>query len=155
MEKFTEKIVSMMKSERLYESQGGPIILSQVGLSAYLFSGQTTHRTIEQKTDGIIFFSLICAQIENEYGPLETNAGDRRYANWAAKMAVGLNTGVPWLMCKQDDAPDPVINTCNGFYCDYFSPDKPYKPKMWTENWTGWYVCMALPNDNSFSSKLF
>ncbi|XP_074588088.1 uncharacterized protein LOC141843988 [Curcuma longa] len=30
MESFTEKIVSMMKSEGLYESQGGPIILSQI-----------------------------------------------------------------------------------------------------------------------------
>nr|GFD36597.1 beta-galactosidase 3-like [Tanacetum cinerariifolium] len=31
---------------------------------------------------------------------------------WAAEMAVGLRTGVPWIMCKQDDAPDPIINTC-------------------------------------------
>lgn len=30
MQRFTEKIVSMMKAERLFESQGGPIILSQV-----------------------------------------------------------------------------------------------------------------------------
>ena len=30
MQKFTKKIVDMMKAERLYESQGGPIILSQV-----------------------------------------------------------------------------------------------------------------------------
>ena len=30
MQKFTAKIVSMMKGERLYHSQGGPIILSQV-----------------------------------------------------------------------------------------------------------------------------
>lgn len=30
MQKFTTKIVNMMKAERLYESQGGPIILSQV-----------------------------------------------------------------------------------------------------------------------------
>ncbi|MCL7035716.1 hypothetical protein MKW94_027035 [Papaver nudicaule] len=55
-------------------------------------------------------------------------------------MAVGLNTGVPWVMCKQDDAPDPTINACNGFYCDLFTPNKKYKPKMWTENWTGWYT---------------
>uniref|UniRef100_A0A0A0LGB3 beta-galactosidase n=1 Tax=Cucumis sativus TaxID=3659 RepID=A0A0A0LGB3_CUCSA len=61
MERFTRKIVNMMKAERLYESQGGPIILSQ-------------------------------------------------------------------------------INTCNGFYCDYFSPNKAYKPKMWTEAWTGWFT---------------
>ncbi|XP_051115873.1 beta-galactosidase-like [Andrographis paniculata] len=108
MQKFTTKIVNMMKSERLFESQGGPIILSQV---------------------------------ENEYGPMENEIGapGRAYTQWAAKMAVGLNTGVPWIMCKQDDAPDPVINTCNGFYCDYFSPNKAYKPKMWTEAWTGWF----------------
>lgn len=30
MQKFTEKIVSMMKAENLFETQGGPIILSQV-----------------------------------------------------------------------------------------------------------------------------
>ncbi|CAA2960549.1 beta-galactosidase 5-like [Olea europaea subsp. europaea] len=103
MQKFTQKIVDMMKSENLFESQGGPIILSQ---------------------------------IENEYGALGA-AGDA-YVNWAAKMAVGLNTGVPWVMCKDDNAPDPVINACNGFYCDAFSPNKPYKPTMWTEAWSGW-----------------
>ncbi|KAG6534679.1 hypothetical protein ZIOFF_008582 [Zingiber officinale] len=115
MESFTEKIVSMMKSEGLYQSQGGPIILSQ---------------------------------IENEYGPLEDYYGGsvaKNYATWAAQMAVGLNTGVPWVMCKQDDAPDPVINTCNGFYCDYFSPNKPYKPSMWTEAWTGWFTAFGGP----------
>lgn len=30
--------------------------------------------------------------------------------NWAAKMAVGLDTGVPWVMCKEDDAPDPIVS---------------------------------------------
>lgn len=30
MQGFTEKIVKMMKSEKLYETQGGPIIMSQV-----------------------------------------------------------------------------------------------------------------------------
>lgn len=29
--------------------------------------------------------------------------------SWAAKMAVNLDTGVPWVMCKEDDAPDPVV----------------------------------------------
>lgn len=24
-------------------------------------------------------------------------------------MAVNLGTGVPWVMCKQDDAPDPIV----------------------------------------------
>uniref|UniRef100_A0A2N9EWK0 Beta-galactosidase n=1 Tax=Fagus sylvatica TaxID=28930 RepID=A0A2N9EWK0_FAGSY len=114
MQRFTTKIVNMMKAERLFETQGGPIILSQ---------------------------------IENEYGPMEYEIGapGQSYTKWAAQMAVGLRTGVPWIMCKQDDAPDPVINTCNGFYCDYFSPNKAYKPKMWTEAWTGWYTEFGGP----------
>ncbi|PKA63661.1 Beta-galactosidase [Apostasia shenzhenica] len=93
---------------------------------------------------------VILSQIENEYGPVEYYGGApaKAYTNWAASMAVGLKTGVPWVMCKQDDAPDPVINTCNGFYCDYFSPNKPYKPTMWTENWTGWFTSFgnAVPH---------
>ncbi|KAL6345256.1 hypothetical protein AAG906_015739 [Vitis piasezkii] len=108
MQGFTEKIVGLMKSERLFESQGGPIILSQ---------------------------------IENEYGVQSKllGAAGHDYMTWAANMAVGLGTGVPWVMCKEEDAPDPVINTCNGFYCDAFSPNKPYKPTIWTEAWSGWF----------------
>ncbi|XP_071685526.1 beta-galactosidase 3-like [Rutidosis leptorrhynchoides] len=60
-------------------------------------------------------------------------------------MAVELNTGVPWSMCKEEDAPDPVINTCNGFYCDTFTPNKPYKPTMWTEAWSGWFTEFGAP----------
>ncbi|KAJ4971434.1 hypothetical protein NE237_004533 [Protea cynaroides] len=55
-------------------------------------------------------------------------------------MVVGLGTGVPWVRCKEEDAPDPLKNTCNGYYCDIFTPNKPYKPTMWTEAWSGWYT---------------
>ncbi|KAL9414814.1 hypothetical protein AB3S75_043137 [Citrus x aurantiifolia] len=108
MQNFTQKIVQMMKDEKLFKSQGGPIILSQ---------------------------------IENEYEPEREEFGSagEAYMKWAAEMAVELNTEVPWVMCKEEDAPDPVINTCNGFYCHSFSPNKPSKPKMWTEAWTGWF----------------
>ncbi|KAK9199938.1 hypothetical protein WN944_015132 [Citrus x changshan-huyou] len=110
MQNFTTKIVNMMKSERLYASQGGPIILSQ---------------------------------IENEYQMVENAFGERGppYIKWAAEMAVGLQTGVPWVMCKQDDAPDPVINACNGRKCGetFKGPNSPNKPSIWTENWTSRY----------------
>ncbi|MCD7462852.1 hypothetical protein HAX54_049468 [Datura stramonium] len=78
MQGFVEKIVNMMKSENLFEPQGGPIIM---------------------------------AQIENEYGPVEWEIGapGKPYGKWAAEMAVSLDTGVPWITCKQEDAPDPVI----------------------------------------------
>lgn len=49
--------------------------------------------------------------MENEFGPMESvvGSGGKPYAHWAAQMAVGTNAGVPWVMCKQDDAPDPVV----------------------------------------------
>ncbi|CAN8325974.1 unnamed protein product [Cochlearia groenlandica] len=81
-------------------------------------------------------------KIENEYGPIEWEIGaqGKAYTQWAAKMAQGLSIGVPWIMCKQDDAPNSIINTCNGFYCENFKPNSDNKPKMWTENWTGWFT---------------
>ncbi|CBI18991.3 hypothetical protein VitviT2T_027055 [Vitis vinifera] len=110
MQNFTTKIVNLMKSENLYASQGGPIILSQ---------------------------------IENEYKNVEAAFHEKGppYVRWAAKMAVDLQTGVPWVMCKQDDAPDPVINACNGMKCGetFAGPNKPNKPAIWTENWTSVY----------------
>lgn len=46
------------------------------------------------------------------------------YVRWAAQMAVGLQTGVPWVMCKQDDAPDPVVSFLLSVY--------PHKTMQWT-----------------------
>ncbi|KAJ6757863.1 BETA-GALACTOSIDASE RELATED [Salix koriyanagi] len=110
MQNFTAKIVSMMKSENLYASQGGPIILSQ---------------------------------IENEYGTVQKAYGHEglAYVQWAAHMAEGFQTGVPWVMCKQNNAPDRMINSCNGKKCGqtFVGPNSPDKPAIWTENWTTRY----------------
>ncbi|XP_022843486.1 beta-galactosidase 10 [Olea europaea var. sylvestris] len=130
MQKFMIYIVNLMKKEKLFASQGGPIIL---------------------------------AQVENEYGFYETAYGEggKRYALWAARMAVSQNTGVPWIMCEQFDAPDPVIDTCNSFYCDQFKSLSPNKPKIWTENWPGWYKTFGgrdphrPPEDVAFSVARF
>ncbi|PWA61082.1 beta-galactosidase 10 [Artemisia annua] len=80
-------------------------------------------------------------QVENEYGFYEAAYGEggKAYTQWAAKMALSQNIGVPWIMCQQWDAPYPVINTCNSFYCDDFKPAYPTMPKIWTENWPGWF----------------
>ncbi|CAM6098491.1 unnamed protein product [Calypogeia fissa] len=93
---------------------------------------------------------IILSQVENEYGMIEAaygKAGDE-YIMWAGAMAVGLNTSVPWIMCKQPNAPGEIIDTCNGFYCDDYVPNAYGKPKMWTENWTGWFHSwgMYLPH---------
>lgn len=61
----------------------------------------------------ILIFN-ITTQIENEYNTIQLayrEKGDS-YVQWAGKLAVGLNSGVPWLMCKQKDAPDPVVSFC-------------------------------------------
>lgn len=62
--------------------------------------------------DYLYFIALIfCLQIENEYERVSKAFGTagHEYVNWAAKMAVRMDTGVPWVMCKEDDAPDPVV----------------------------------------------
>ncbi|XP_021300055.1 beta-galactosidase 16-like [Herrania umbratica] len=132
MQNFTTIIVNMMKSENLYASQGGPIIVSQ---------------------------------IENEYQLVEPAFHEKGppYVKWAAEMAVGLQTGVPWMMCKQSDAPDPVINTCNGMKCgeSFPGPNSFKKPWMWTENWTSRYQAYGeepntrSPQDIAFQVALF
>ncbi|KAK7310538.1 hypothetical protein RJT34_08104 [Clitoria ternatea] len=110
MEAFVTKIVQMMKDEKLFAPQGGPIIL---------------------------------AQIENEYSSVQRVFLEKgaSYVRWAADMAVALHTGVPWIMCKQELAPESVISACNGRQCgDTFSGlNKPHKPALWTENWTTQY----------------
>ncbi|KAJ4955330.1 hypothetical protein NE237_012113 [Protea cynaroides] len=108
MKNFTTLIVDMVKQEKLFASQGGPVII---------------------------------AQIENEYGNVDSPYGEpgKEYVHWCANFAESLDIGVPWIMCQQSDAPPPMINTCNGWYCDSFTPTNPNTPKMWTENWTGWF----------------
>ncbi|KAL0383934.1 UNVERIFIED_CONTAM: Beta-galactosidase 14 [Sesamum radiatum] len=87
---------------------------------------------------------IIMAQIENEYNNVQEayRESGHKYVKWAAELAVNLHSGIPWLMCKQRDAPDTVISTCNGRQCgDTFpGPNGPNKPSLWTENWTAQQV---------------
>lgn len=54
----------------------------------------------------------VLLQVENEYGNVEWAYGvaGELYVKWAAATAVGLNTTVPWVMCAQEDAPDPIVS---------------------------------------------
>uniref|UniRef100_A0A7N2LSV3 Beta-galactosidase n=1 Tax=Quercus lobata TaxID=97700 RepID=A0A7N2LSV3_QUELO len=87
---------------------------------------------------------IILVQVENEYGNIEGSygVGGELYVKWAAETAVNLNMTVPWV--TKIYLP---INTCNGFYCERFSPNSPSKPKMWTENYSGWFLAFgnAIP----------
>ncbi|CAH9137509.1 unnamed protein product [Cuscuta epithymum] len=84
---------------------------------------------------------IILAQIENEYGNNNGayGAAGKAYIDWCANFATSLDIGVPWLMCQQKDAPAPMLETCNGWYCDQYKPSNMSTPKIWTENWTGWF----------------
>ncbi|KAK9937829.1 hypothetical protein M0R45_014597 [Rubus argutus] len=59
---------------------------------------------------------IILAQIENEYGNVMRPYGDegKKYIQWCAALAESYHIGVPWIMCQQKDAPQSMINTCNG-----------------------------------------
>ncbi|KAK9121139.1 hypothetical protein Syun_018756 [Stephania yunnanensis] len=48
--------------------------------------------------------------IQNEYGNVNSayGAAVNPYIKWPASMATSLSSGVPWVMCQQSDAPDPV-----------------------------------------------
>ncbi|KAL6644112.1 hypothetical protein ACP70R_018878 [Stipagrostis hirtigluma subsp. patula] len=89
MQTFVTKIVDIMKEEKLYSWQGGPIILQQVRKP----------------------FSRLSDCIENEYGNIQSQYGQagKRYMQWAAQMALGLDAGVPWVMCRQTDAPEQIV----------------------------------------------
>lgn len=67
----------------------------------------------------VLLKEQIILQIENEYETEDKKFGEAGFAymNWAAKMAVQTDTGVPWVMCKQDDAPDPMVSTGKLFIC--------------------------------------
>ncbi len=112
MKQWTEKLVAMMKENKLMYTQGGPII---------------------------------ALQIENEYEAFESHYGEagKKYVKWAAEMATNTSAGVPWIMCYQEDAPENLISTCNGFYCDNWIAQHhkkhPNQPAWFTENWPGWF----------------
>ncbi|CAA0827710.1 Beta-galactosidase 13 [Striga hermonthica] len=116
MKRYAEMVINLVKKEKLFADQGGPIIM---------------------------------AQIENEYNNVQLayKEAGQNYVKWAADLAVGLHNGVPWVMCKQKDAPQTVISTCNGRQCgDTFpGPNGPDKPSLWTENWTAQYRVFGDP----------
>ncbi|PKU73720.1 Beta-galactosidase 15 [Dendrobium catenatum] len=60
---------------------------------------------------------IIITQIENEYGNVQGpygNAG-KEYIKWCAKLAESYQIGVPWIMCQQPDAPQPMYHGGTNF----------------------------------------
>lgn len=34
----------------------------------------------------------------------------KKYVQWCADLAQSFHIGVPWIMCQQDDAPQPMVH---------------------------------------------
>ncbi|CAI9097866.1 OLC1v1034380C2 [Oldenlandia corymbosa var. corymbosa] len=91
---------------------------------------------------------IILSQIENEFGNVEGDYGSDGwpYVQAVAEFADSLDTGVPWIMCQQDNALYPIVSTVNGFYGDQWHPPRDSIPKIWTESWSGWYQKWGEPS---------
>ncbi|KAK9098258.1 hypothetical protein Syun_025303 [Stephania yunnanensis] len=113
LQKFTAKIVDMMKQEKLYASQGGPIILSQKEMQK--FTAKIVDMMKQEKLYASQGGPIITSQIQNEYGNVNSACGAavKPYIKWPASMATSLDIWVPWVMRQQSDAPDPVIHTAS------------------------------------------
>ncbi|KAL0706581.1 hypothetical protein Bca4012_073007 [Brassica carinata] len=96
IQNFTTMIVDMVMKEKLFASQGGPIILAQV---------------IDLSPKYIIRL------IENEYGNIMGPYGEagESYIKLCANMAQALNVGVPWIICQQNYAPQPMYHRGTNF----------------------------------------
>ncbi|XP_020276485.1 beta-galactosidase 2-like [Asparagus officinalis] len=67
------------------------------------FVGMMKSENISQWQGG----TIIVSQIENEFRHLERDQGApaKSYACWAVKMKLDLDTGIQWIMCKEDVTP--------------------------------------------------
>ena len=45
----------------------------------------------------------------------------KAYVKWCAEMAVAQNIGVPWIMCQQADAPQPMVFIFALFFLVFFN----------------------------------
>jgi len=50
-------------------------------------------------------------QIENEYSAVQRayKQDGLNYIKWASNLVDSMKLGIPWVMCKQNDAPDPMV----------------------------------------------
>ncbi|KAK8805552.1 hypothetical protein WA158_002208 [Blastocystis sp. Blastoise] len=89
---------------------------------------------------------IVMAQIENELWN-----SDKDYINWCGKLAMELDSNIPWVMCNGDTA-DEAINAFNGdVSTDFLSHGGQTgrilvdQPGVWTEN-EGWFQGWGAAN---------
>ncbi|RWW47733.1 hypothetical protein BHE74_00046247 [Ensete ventricosum] len=91
-------------------------------------------------------------KIENEYNNVaRAFEGGSKYIQWAGNMAVGLDAGVPWVMCKQNDAPGTgcsVIHHLRGQQRILRTPLHASSQRTARSRTTTWYGELLLPREN-------
>ncbi|KAJ8751069.1 hypothetical protein K2173_016250 [Erythroxylum novogranatense] len=132
MQRFTTHIVNMARYEKLFASQGGPIILAQIE-SDY---GNTATYTGDAGRSYLEWAAKM-ANAQNIGVP------------WI-------------MSDQSDISLPSVINTFNGYYGHQFSSNDPFNiPKIWTGAYTGWYqswgdaVTVRTPEDLAYAVARF
>ncbi|KAG7544451.1 Glycoside hydrolase 35 catalytic domain [Arabidopsis suecica] len=80
---------------------------------------------------------IILGQIENEYNAVQLayKENGERYIKWAANLVESMKLGIPWVMCKQNNAPGNLINALMEGIVEILSRDqtdmtsRPYGPR--------------------------
>lgn len=92
--------------------------------------------------------------MENEYDLADSHSpADDAYVQWCADLATSFDSGLVWGMCKQSDAPLPIISTCNGIDCYVTIGPNRTQPALWTEHWSSeawnWKWGTSLPHNTA------
>ncbi|XP_047960963.1 beta-galactosidase 13-like [Salvia hispanica] len=117
MKKYSEMVIDLMKKEKLFADQGGPIIMAQI-------ENEYNNVQLAYRENGVKYIKW---------------AGDMAVGLYNGVPWI--------MCKQKKHAPDTVISTCNGRHCaDTFAgPNGPNKPSLWTENWTAQYRVFGDP----------
>lgn len=63
-------------------------------------------------------------KIENDYSHIQRAFKDKAitYMRWAADLVLGFKAEIPWVMCKQNEAPGEIVSLV---YCFTISSNTP------------------------------
>lgn len=107
MKRYAEMVINLVKKERLFADQGGPIIMAQVPYKGFTILNEQILYIME--TEGKKMMDSR-SRMSTTMSSLHIETRVKSYIKWAANMAVSLYNGVPWVMCKQKDAPPSVVS---------------------------------------------
>lgn len=111
----------IQRNDYKHDEEGEAICTSRrpnypcTGISYYYYvMDLSLNNRLKYYISDIIYISFcdLLMKIENEYNHVQESYREKgiQYVKWAADMATGLYPDVPWIMCKQKDAPANVVS---------------------------------------------